>query len=220
MDDPELPASDLHQATDDINRVNRLLQGFKLSHQAIARVIAEREAGSAFTIVDLGCGDGEFLRYLSDKTKGKNLQLIGIDLSERSIEHARKLSVNYHNIKFQQGDITQLTKEDLNCDIIHSMLTFHHLDNHQITTLLQSCGRLASNKIIINDLHRHRLAYLAFRIFGKAIVRHPISYHDGLISVCSGFKKRELESLSVQSGLTDFDIQWHWGFRYLWTINL
>ncbi|MFX1283497.1 MAG: class I SAM-dependent methyltransferase [Promethearchaeota archaeon] len=66
----------------------------------ILELFAER-VGSSETVYDIGCGPGTVTRYL----KGLGVSIVGIDISTKMVEIARKLNPKIH---FEQGDVFNL----------------------------------------------------------------------------------------------------------------
>ncbi len=217
MDDPSLPPADLQQAVDDINKINRLLGGFAFTKDAVVDQIACIDQ-TEITIVDAGCGDGEMLRYLRENFKDKRVNYLGLDFSRNSIESAREKSKGLSGLRFRESDILKLTPQDINCDILISSLTMHHFTDADIVDWLSKFKELTRHAIIINDLHRHRVAYGFFRLFAPFITKHTVSLNDGLISIASGFKKADFEMYARSIGCDNYKLDWKWSFRYVWTI--
>ena len=71
--------------------------------------------------------------------------------------------------------------------------------------------------VVVNDLHRHRLAYGLFKLLGTVISNHMI-VQDGLTSILRAFKRKEIEQISDQLNLNS-QISWKWAFRYQWLIK-
>lgn len=219
MDDPDLPEEELAVILNDINRVNKLLGGLLFSLNAVKKAIAEINTAETITIMDLGCGDGTLLRYLDDHIAQKNVSFIGIDLNAKSINRAKKLTSS-SRISYVQEDIRKVDKSQESCDILISMLTFHHLDDTEIVGVLNVAKQIVSHKIIINDLHRHFLAYLSFKIVSPILLEHAISKYDGLVSIASAFKTKDFKQYATSCGLYNYSVDWKWSFRYIWTIDL
>jgi hypothetical protein len=75
-------------------------------------------------------------------------------------------------------------------------MCFHHFSDAQILTLLRRLHGFVLNSVLINDLRRSRLAYLAARLL---LVTTPAEVrHDALLSIRRGFKISELRSLLTQ----------------------
>lgn len=76
-------------------------------------------------VVDLGCGTGELTRQLADTLP--NSDVIGIDSSSQMLDAARANAASAPNLRFQQGDQSQLTGE---WDLIFSNAALHWTENH------------------------------------------------------------------------------------------
>jgi SAM-dependent methyltransferase len=217
MDDPNLDEVILQHAVDDINTVNKLLQGFKFTLNAVQQVMTQFP-DQPLVIADAGCGDGEMLRYLERNLPDPRLRFLGWDIAPKSIKKARLKSEGLSRISFRESDILKTPVAELQCDILLSTLTMHHFSDPQIVEFLIKYRAITSKMIIINDLHRHRLAFLFFKYLSPIFIRHEISKHDGLISIASGFKKSDFKAYAKSAGIHNDLLQWKWSFRYIWMI--
>jgi SAM-dependent methyltransferase len=217
MDDPSIDAVSLQQAVEDVNMVNRWLDGFKFTLQAIKKVMQDNPR-SHYRILDLGCGDGAMLRYLSRHLTDVSVEFIGMDLSGQSIKKAAEKSRGDERLSFRESDILKIPNQQASCDILLCTLTLHHFDDSQIPVFLKRFIEISSLAVIINDLHRHRIAYLLFKYLSPIFIKHPISRHDGLISIASGFKEVDFKRYAQQIGVQRDRLKWKWSFRYIWTI--
>lgn len=220
MDDFSLQGEELREALDQIARINQLLGGNKVTLEGIKKVIPSNKT-ETITIADIGCGNGDMLRMLSDFAQKNKLdfKLIGIDANEFTINYAKKLSVNYPNIDYQCVDIFSEDFKTLKFDIIVCTLTLHHFTNEQILNIITTFRDNAKTGIIINDLHRSKLAYRLFELICFIFKLNRMSRQDGLISILRGFKKNELEEFSKKLNLKNYNINWKWAFRYQWIIT-
>lgn len=220
MDDFSLQGEELREALDQIARINQLLGGNKVTLEGIKKVIQSNKT-ETITIADIGCGNGDMLRMLSDFAKKNELdfKLIGIDANDFTINYAKKLSVDYPNIDYQCLDIFSEDFKNLKFDIILCTLTLHHFTNEQILNIITSFEDNAKTGIIINDLHRSKLAYRLFELICFIFKMNRMSRQDGLVSILRGFKKNELEEFSEKLNLKNYNINWKWAFRYQWIIT-
>lgn len=220
MDDFSLQGEELREALDQIARINQLLGGNKITLGGIKKVIQSSKA-KTFTIADIGCGNGDMLRMLSDfAQKNKlNFKLTGVDANDFTINYAKKLSKDYPNIEYQCVDIFSKDFKTLKFDIILCTLTLHHFTNEQILNIITIFKDNAKTGIIINDLHRSKLAYWLFELICFIFKLNRMSRQDGLISILRGFKKNELEEFSKKLNLKNYNINWKWAFRYQWIIT-
>ncbi|MEJ1221823.1 methyltransferase domain-containing protein [Sediminicola sp. 1XM1-17] len=220
MDDPHVPEDVLREVLDDISRVNRLLNGNRITIRAIDQLIHENPQGT-YTIVDMGCGDGQMLREVADyyRKKGVDVALIGIDLSEKGIQIGRELSKDYPEISFLRQDILKIDAGALQCDILLCTLTMHHFGDSQIPIFLKQFVKLANLGVVVNDLQRSRMAYYLFKMFSVIFIKTEIGKLDGLISIKSGFKRQELLAFAQNIPHAYHSVQYKWAFRYLWLMR-
>ena len=219
MDEEELSPQQLSLAYKDINKSNSLLGGFKVSYDAISNLIQANNRD--YSVLDIGCGEGEQLRYLARRFRKEGLRFhfYGLDLNEEAIEMARKKSVDFPELQFFKGDILSPNLELPKCDFVISTLTLHHFIDEKIPAFLDSCGEFATKALVINDLQRGRLPYYLFKIFSLIFIRSPIARNDGLISIRRGFSRNELEMFSVKLNQYAHHIKWKWAFRYVWVMQ-
>jgi 2-polyprenyl-3-methyl-5-hydroxy-6-metoxy-1,4-benzoquinol methylase len=220
MDDFSLQGEELREALDQIARINQLLGGNKVTLEGINKVMPSNKT-ETITIADIGCGNGDMLRMLSEFAQKNKLdfKLIGIDANDFTINYAKKLSVAYPNIDYQCVDIFSEDFKTLKFDIIVCTLTLHHFTNEQILNIITTFRDNAKTGIIINDLHRSKLAYRLFELICFIFKLNRMSRQDGLISILRGFKKNELEEFSKKLNLKNYNINWKWAFRYQWIIT-
>lgn len=219
MDDFSLEGEELKDALDKIAYINQLLGGNKLTLQGVKQLLDSKD--KEITIVDVGCGNGDMLRALADfgiKNKYK-FNLIGIDANAFTIDYAISLSNDYPNISYQCLDIFDEVFSEMKYDIVLCTLTLHHFKTEQINYLVQLFSRQAHIGIVINDLHRSKIAYRLFQALCFVFQLNKMSREDGLVSILRGFKKKELIDFSIRNNLKNYMIHWKWAFRYQWIIR-
>ncbi len=204
----------------DINRSNRMLGGNRITIKEVERLVRAYPKES-YTIVDMGCGDGAILREVALRFRklGVLVKLIGVDLSEKTLDIAKKASFKFPEIHFLQKDILDMKTTDLDCDIMLCTLTMHHFEDGQIPIFLEKFAKLASIGVVINDLHRSYLACYLFKAFRLIFIKTKIAKYDGLLSIKSGFTKKELVDFSRRLPNVRHTIHWKWAFRYVWVIE-
>ncbi len=221
MDDPNVPEKALKDALLDISKVNRMLGGNLITIRAIEKLFKENSKKRKWTIVDIGCGDGEMLRLIVDKCKDDDLELnlIGLDINSQSIDIARSMSKNYPEISFIKKDVMMIDVNSFTCDIVICTLTIHHFTDEEILKFIKQFTLFTKVGIIINDLHRSRVAYVLYMLFSRIFIRSYVAKNDGLVSIASAFKKHELETFAKKLKLKTSKVTWKWAFRYLWLIK-
>lgn len=220
MDDFSLEGEELRDALDKIADINKLLGGNKLTLNGMKQLL-KKTMKQEIVIVDVGCGNGDMLRMLADYGKEMNIDfiLIGIDANNYTVKYARKLSKDYSNIEYKCLDIFDDEFKYLSYDIVLCTLTLHHFKDDEILKIIATFNNNAEIGVVINDLHRSKIAYRLFSFMCRLFNLNRMSREDGLLSILRGFKKEELELYSKKLNLNNSRIQWKWAFRYQWIIS-
>jgi 2-polyprenyl-3-methyl-5-hydroxy-6-metoxy-1,4-benzoquinol methylase len=141
-------------------------------------------------IADLGCGSGDALKCIDAWASLKKVKckLIGIDANPFVIKYAKHNSQQYQ-IQYELQDILNLNKKDV-YDVVILNNICHHLNEK---SLMQLVGHLASTTriaIVINDIHRHWLAYIGIKLITTLFKFSSVTKHDGPLSVLRAFSKK------------------------------
>ena len=219
MDDFSMKGELLRDTLDKLGSINKWLGGNRVTLNGLRQLLEHQPKDKVYTIVDIGCGHGDILRLIGDygRKHDFSFQLIGIDANQDAIDYAVELSAAYDELSFKKLDVFSEEFQAMEYDVVLSTLFLHHLDETEIRSLLQLMSTKAKLGVVVNDLHRHRLAYGLFKLLGTVISNHMI-VQDGLTSILRAFKRKEIEQISNQLNLNS-QISWKWAFRYQWLIK-
>ncbi len=220
MDDFSMEGDLLQRTLDQIAWINKWLGGNRVTIDGLEKLWQDIPLAQEITIVDLGCGNGDMLRVVADlaREKGRNVELIGIDANKFTIDYARKLSIDYQEIRYLQEFVPSEVFSNLDYDIVLSTLFFHHFTDKEILASLTAITSKAKIGLVINDLHRNEWAVFLFKLL-TIFIPNPMVRKDGVISILRGFKKSELRKYAHLLGLENSEICWKWAFRYQWLIR-
>ncbi len=220
MDDLTLPEADLRAALADLKRVNMLLGGHQAGIAGL-RPFLSMKTKAPCHILDIGCGDGEFLRHLQRycAKKGFRARLTGWDRNAESLQAGRDMVTSEAPITYELRDVLEFPELPQGEFVIICNLFLHHFRDEEILKMLGHWSRSNCKAIVINDLDRNPLAYSLFRLFGAIFMKSKIAMHDGLVSIQRGFRRSELEGFGRSLGIGSGTIRWKWAFRYLWILN-
>ncbi len=219
MDDLTYNGEILHDSLDKLAKINKWLGGNNVTINGLKILLEKRTKETPITIIDLGCGGGDVLRDVAHfgQQNGYHFNLIGLDANHNTIKYAKKLSQNYDNINFTDINIFSEDFNHLKYDIVLTTLFLHHFKEDQLVTFLKPVLEKAKLGIVVNDLHRHKLAYYLFKLLCTTISNKTI-VEDGLTSVLRGFKRKELKVISEKVN-ANYQIKWKWAFRYQWILR-
>ncbi len=219
MDDLSMGGEILLKTLDQLAVINKWLGGNAITLNGIKILLKQKPVNKELTIIDLGCGGGDMLRKVADygRKKGYSFKLIGVDANLHTIEYAKKLSQEYPEINYLHQDVFSNEFKQLSYDIVLATLFIHHFSGTKLVGLMRMLHDNAKLGVVVNDLHRHALAYYLFKLLSITISNEMVK-QDGLTSILRGFKKDELVMISEQLNVKSY-IDWKWAFRFQWIIK-
>lgn len=219
MDDLDMSGDLLISSLDQLARINKWLGGNKITIDGLKTMLQNHPKDKTISIVDLGCGNGDLLRKIADfgRKNGYKFQLLGIDANQATIDYAIQLSENFSEISYVKEDVLSEEFTTHRYDIATCTLFLHHFEDPVALDFIQTLLQNSTIGIVVNDLHRHRLAYYLFKVLCSFISNH-MTREDGLTSILKAFKRKDLERISQKLNVTS-TITWRWAFRYQWIIR-
>jgi Methyltransferase domain len=186
----------------DIDRLNSWFGGYALSLRAIRRLAAEVPRDRPLRIIDVGGGTAAFAVRVAEwgRRSGRAVRVVVVDRDPTTLRLAREVVAAYPEIVLVRGDAAALPCRERAADIVTTALTLHHLEPAQAAMGLREMAAAARIAVVVNDLLRRRLSlglvWLATRLLGC----HPISRHDGPLSVRRSYSREELQALAEKAG--------------------
>lgn len=191
-----------------LDKVGKYLGGDKASLKTLKQL-----PFSPTSILDVGCGGGGFTKKLG-KYFGDS-QIKGIDISVSAVNYAITKN-KLQNVDFAHCRLEEIPSKSY--DVVITTLVCHHLKDQDLTQFLQHCVRVAKRRVIINDLHRHPIAFGAFWVFGSLFLRNRLIIHDGCLSVKRAFIRKDWNRYLNETNIAG-KISWHFPFRWLVTLE-
>lgn len=214
LDAPDIPRADLWRNLAELDTINRLLGGHAVTLAGLKRLLRRQPAsgGDIWRIVDIGCGGGDTLKAIAtwgQAESGIKLALTGVDLKPECLEFAQQACQGL-DIDWICSDYRDL---DAEYDIVLTSLFCHHLTADQLREFLLWARKSAQSGLLINDLHRHPLAFWGIALLTRLFSRSYLVKHDAPLSVWRGFSRAELAEALAETGWKA-DLEWCWAFRY------
>lgn len=216
MDAADLDPDTYARILSDLARVNRWTFAARPTIDFVARAVAGRDR---FTLLDVGFGDGDLLRAIARwaEKRGIRATLTGIDLNPKSGRVAWAATPDRFDIEYLTGDYRdhiETVEVRGGFDLIVSSLVAHHMTHDELLTFLRVMESRARIGWQINDLHRHRFAYLGFPLLARIMGWHRIVREDGQLSIARAFRPREWLPLLAEAGLgTEVKVERRFPFR-------
>ena len=140
--------------------VNRMA---KRNIKTVERLLSQIDLRNVEKVLEVGCGIGMLTSYLVEKYKWK---VTGIDLDPEQIERAKKDNKENEKLIFLEADVTKLSFENNEFDMVLSFDVLHHIPNwdkalNEIIRVLRPKGFY-----ILNDLALPRFTARIFKNWG------------------------------------------------------
>ncbi|MGQ0537892.1 MAG: methyltransferase domain-containing protein [Gemmatimonadaceae bacterium] len=189
-DEAATDPGDLRASLRDIRRTNAWLGGTRAAVSEVLRLTRGPER--ALTLLDVGAGTGDVARAAQRA------------LGARGV-HARTIAVEQPFVLAAigrpdtdavcAGDALALPFADRSVDVVLCAQVLHHFDDTRARQVIAELDRVARVAVVIAELERSRVAAAAFRVIASVFRFHPITVHDGLLSIARGFEPDELRDL-------------------------
>jgi hypothetical protein len=80
--------------------------------------------------------------------------------------------------------------------------------------MLRQWQQQARVAVVINDLHRHALAYHSIRWLTRLFGGSYLVQNDAPLSVARAFRRADWERMLADAGIRRYELRWCWAFRW------
>ncbi len=187
MDSVHLSPETYAKVLGDLSRVNSWTFARRPTLSFLARAVGNRRH---FRLLDVGFGQGDMLRAIAlwARRRGIEARLVGVDLNPKSASVAEAETPADLGIRFHTGDYREIGG---GFDVIVSNLVAHHMTDEQLRDFLGFMEEQAGRGWIVNDLHRHGIAYSLYPLLCRIMGWHRIVREDGRLSIARSFRPAE-----------------------------
>lgn len=208
LDAPGVDPRLVRRSLADVALANALFGGTRAVLLELGLVLPELSA--AATLLDVGSGVGDIAARARELARQKDvdLSLITIDMAETLAVASRARTGNA-----VRGNATALPFADRSVDVVMCSQTLHHFDDASAACVLRELHRVARVRVIISDLRRSWLAAAGLWIASFPLGFHPVSRHDGIVSIMRGYTRDELRRLIKSATGQAPNVKRHIGWR-------
>jgi SAM-dependent methyltransferase len=208
LDDPSTDAALRERSLRDVRRSNLLLGGGWAVQREVERLLPS--LGERATLLDVGTGLADIpvkVRRLAGQS--------GVQLSVYGVDEAASLARTNHALLDGSicADARRLPFGDTSIDLVTCSQLLHHFPDDEIPAVLRELTRVARRAVIVSDLRRSWLAAAGFWLVAWPLGFHPVTRHDGVVSVLRGFTPHELATHVQRATGHIASVRRHLGFR-------
>jgi ubiquinone/menaquinone biosynthesis C-methylase UbiE len=162
-------AKAVHEVRDDFDHVARIAEQFRAgsdgSPQPHERYLLRYLPQPCDSVLELGCGTGEFSRRLAARAA----RVVALDLSPEMIRVARDRSRHCGNIEFVIADMTSLPLRGARFDCVASLNTLHHVDPVLALQAMRGALRPGGTLLLADILDRSGARHLPINLVASIV---------------------------------------------------
>lgn len=208
LEEPGVDAALLRRSLADVARANRLFGGTRAVLAELDLVVRELPADA--TLLDVGTGIGDIPARAAKLAarRGVRLTTIGLDGAEPLAAASRARTA-----AAACADARRLPFADRSVDVVTCSQVLHHFGDEEARIVLREMHRVARHRVIVADLRRSWIAAAGIWMVSFPLGFHPVSRHDGVVSVMRGYTVPELGTLVSTSLDASPEVRRRLGFR-------
>ncbi len=210
FDDPRADAITVLASLRDVSRANRFFGGSAAALSRLDEFFRTTPAGSTLTLLDVGTGLGDIPLAARRRAarRGIRLRLLGL---ERHPAAARR-AARGGEIAGVLADARALPFRAASVDLVLCSQLLHHFRGGGLGGIVAELARVARVGGVIAELRPSPLAAAGFWLASFPLAFHPVSRHDGVVSVLRGFTPSALRRACADAGVKA-EVRTHPGFR-------
>lgn len=216
MDEPGQDPAELGRSLADLRHVNRWLGGYRVVLHHLGRLVA-RHPRPVVRVLDIATGSADIPLKIAAwaRREGIRMEIVATDLHPTTLEWARRHTADDADVRVESADALDLPYADDEFDVALISTALHHFDRREdLLRVLGEMNRVARVGGIVNDLRRSRPALLGAQLLAATFWRtHPVTRHDGPLSVRRAFTRAELDDLARAAALPNARACRHEPFR-------
>jgi 2-polyprenyl-3-methyl-5-hydroxy-6-metoxy-1,4-benzoquinol methylase len=205
MDRPQPISAELERDLHNIRQLNRWFGSYSLISSFLKRWITR---GMRLRILDLATGSGDIPRLIANHARevDAEVQIDALDQQRATLEIAKRLSADYPNILFTEGNILEWQAPEP-YDMVLCTLALHHFSEEDAVRVLRQCRELSCEFVLVSDLRRSWVGAIGVYLLTSTIFREPMTRFDARLSMARAFSSSELGELAKTAGWNDFGHQ-------------
>ncbi len=208
LDDPATGDSLRVRSLRDVRRANLVLGGTKAVVAEVTRLLPS--LGERASLLDVGTGLADIPCAARARAARSRVELVTFGVDEAPV---LATSARERLDGSVCADARRLPFADSSVDVVTCSQVLHHFADEEIPAVLRELDRVARRAVIVSDLRRSWLAVGGFWLVTWPLGFHPVSRHDGAVSVLRGFTGDELASHVHSATGRTADVRRHLGFR-------
>ena len=215
LDLDEASYEEVQDSLQDVATVNRYLSGYRVLLQHMEPILKSHKANRPFRVMDAATGSADQPVELVKLARriGIPIHITAIDINSKMLKLAQEEVACYPEIQLLQCDILSLPFRENAFDLVVNSLSLHHFSWDKAVTILRTIYKAGRLGIVVNDLHRSRVAHVVIFILTRIFTRNRLTRYDAPVSVMNAFTPKEFCKLAQQAKIDPYEIHRHFPYR-------
>jgi len=215
LDLDEASYEEVQDSLQDVATVNRYLSGYRVLLQHMEPILKSHKANRPFRVMDAATGSADQPVELVKLARriGIPIHITAIDINAKMLKLAQEEVACYPEIQLLQCDILSLPFRENAFDLVVNSLSLHHFSWDKAVTILRTIYKAGRLGIVVNDLHRSRVAHVVIFILTRIFTRNRLTRYDAPVSVMNAFTPKEFCKLAQQAKIDPYEIHRHFPYR-------
>ena len=215
LDLDDAPYEEVRDSLQDVATVNRYLSGYRVLLKHVEPFLKSHKADRPFRVLDAATGSADQPVALVKLARriGVPIHITAIDINAKMLKLAREEIASYPEIRLVQCDILSLPFQEESFDLSVNSLSLHHFSWEKAVAILRSIYEVGRLGMVVNDLHRSRIAHAAIFILTRIFTRNRLTRYDAPVSVMNAFTPKEFRELARQAEIEPHEIHRHFPYR-------
>lgn len=215
LDLDEAPFEEVRDSLNDVQTVNRYLSGYRVLLHHAEKFLLSQNASRPVTILDAATGSADQPIALAKMARKLNIpvRIFAIDINLKMLKFAREMTAQFPEIELIQCDVLSLPFREGSIDLAVNNLSLHHFAWEKAVAILGAIYKISRLGIIVNDLHRSRIAHAAIFLLTRMLTKNRLTRYDAPVSVMNAFTPSEFCDLAREAGLHGFEVHRHFPYR-------
>ena len=190
LDEPGIDPTVRRRSHRDIALANRVFGGAHAVFAELRPLLAGPER--VLTLLDVGTGTGDIPARFAREALGH-----GVTVEVLGVDDHRELGAATRDWPVVPvcADALSLPFADASIDVVFCSQTLHHFADDDARTLILEMDRVARRRVLVADIRRSWLALAGLWASSFPLRFHPVSRHDGVVSILRGYTATELRRL-------------------------
>lgn len=215
MDDRSIGGAELREALEQLRLINHLLGAARPTIEGIEHFWRAAGCPATLSILDVGAGSGDLsqpmLRWA--ERHAVRMHIVLVDIHPETCAAAAAHHHDEPRVMVLCSDLLHLALHP--ADIVTTALFTHHFSPAELPHVYQAMANAARLGVVVNDLHRHLVAWATIWLATRLCSRNRMIRHDAPLSVRRGFKAADLRQLRATLNAPELRFMWRPLFRYL-----